>query len=52
MFFGSLRETEENASDSESDLDTSSEFSLGSHIERIWSHTTGHIWNHTTDHWT
>ena len=35
MFFGSLRETEENASDSESDLDTSSKFSLGSHTERI-----------------
>ena len=36
MFFGSLRETEENASDdSESDLDTSSEFSFGSHTERI-----------------
>ena len=36
MLFGSLRETEENASDdSESDLDRSSEFSLGSHTERI-----------------
>ena len=36
MFFCSLRETEENASDSESDLSRQiSEFSLGSHTECI-----------------